>query len=114
MSFVMESGMLSRRGELGEGYSDDEYYMTWEEFCEEYQKYCKATGSKRLNLTSEDSYLSTFIELKLNREHTTLPDYNKGSTACTTYWVLGCRLTSSFITKEAAEVLPEQGTANRL
>jgi hypothetical protein len=111
MSFVTESGMLVRRGALGDPYTDAEYYISWEEFCEEFLKYCKTTGSRKLNLASEDSYLSTFTELQLTREHRKLPDYNAGNHEKVTFWVIGCRLTSSFIQQEASDVRGATGGA---
>lgn len=95
MSFVMESGTLVRTGELAsEGFKDDDYYMTWEEFTTEYARYCKTTSSRKLNMASPDSYETTFLQLNLKRVQGRKIDHATEQ-AKYTVWIEGCRTSAS-------------------
>jgi hypothetical protein len=91
-SFVLDSGVIVRPGYAGaEEEEEEEFYMKWQSFVDEYQKYCKISCAKMLRMTSEDSYNATFTELKLKRQLCERQDYTKGYSNVTTYWVLGCK-----------------------
>jgi len=98
MSCILEGGRLVRPGQMKD-VPEDQVYMRWDDFLKEYERHCKSTGVKKLNMNSGDTYNTTFAKLKIRRELHEMPDYEAGrgkdAPMAFTFWLHGIRLTST-------------------
>ena len=107
MNFVVMGGMVVRPGEGGNSDGEEEdpedYYMLWSDFTDDYDKYCRTTSTRKVNLTSEDQYQSTFSELKLRSVTDSRADYSQGGTMRYARWIVGCKSISSMVVQNAMQ-----------
>lgn len=96
MACVTQGGRLVRPGDLEEK-EEDEYYMKWDDFIEEYAAYCKKFGCKQLNTSSEDSYATTLRNLKIERVLDTMRNYKNNGMKEYTWWLRGVRAMKTFL-----------------